>query len=116
MRIALAVFLLAHGIAHIVGFIRAWAPTRTTIVGDRIDLGAGWIKLVGILWLFGALAFTVAAAATLVNAAWWPAFTVGLAASSLTLCMLQLPDTKFGVVMNLVLIASVIGAHRMGWF
>jgi hypothetical protein len=116
MRIALALLLLAHGVAHVVGFIRAWAPTRTTIVGDRVDLGPGWIKLIGILWLFGALLFAAAGFATLANVAWWPPFALALATSSLVLCMLQLPETKLGVVLNLVLIGVLVGGHRIGWF
>jgi predicted anti-sigma-YlaC factor YlaD len=115
MRILIAGFMLAHGVAHIVGFLGAWAPTRTTIVGNRIDLGAGWIKLIGLLWLAGALGFGVAAIATVLNAAWWPALAIGLAAASLSVCLLQLPDTKFGVALNLVLIAALVG-QRAGWF
>ncbi len=116
MRILLAAFLLAHGVAHIVWFFGAWAPTRTTIVGNRVDLGASWIKLVGLLWLLGTITFSVAAVATLANASWWPAFTMGLAGASLTLCILQLPQTRFGVVLNIVLIAALIGGQHVGWF
>ncbi len=115
MRFLLAAFLLAHGIAHVVGFLGAWAPTRTTIIGNRIDLGAGWIKLVGLLWLAGALGFGVAAIATVANVGWWPTLAMGLAASSLTLCVLQLPETKFGVILNVALIAALIGAQQAGW-
>ena len=116
MRLLLAAFLLAHGVAHIVGFLGAWAPTRTTIVGNRVDLGTSWIKLVGLMWLLGAIAFGVAALGTMANATWWPALTMGLAGGSLTLCLLQLPETKFGVALNIVLIAALIGGQRIGWF
>lgn len=116
MRILLAAFVLAHGVAHIVGFLGAWAPTRTTIVGNQIDLGAGWMKLVGLMWLLGAVAFGVAAIGIVANAAWWPALVMGLAGGSLTLCLLQLPETKFGVVLNVVLIAALVGGQRVGWF
>jgi hypothetical protein len=116
MRIVLAAFLLAHGVAHIVGFLGAWAPTRTTIIGNQIDLGVGWIKLVGILWLLGAVGFGVAALGTVANAGWWPQVAMGLAGASLVLCLLQLPETKFGVVLNVVLIAALVGGHRAGWY
>lgn len=116
MRILLAAFLLAHGVAHIVGFLGAWAPTRTTVIGNRVDLGAGWIKLVGLMWLAGAIAFGIAAVATVANAAWWPAFTMGLAGASLTLCILQLPETRFGLVLNIVLITLLLGGQRAGWY
>lgn len=116
MRIALAVLLLAHGIAHIVGFLGAWAPTRTTIIGDRIDLGPGWIKLVGIMWLLGAVAFTIVGFATLMNLVWWPTVAASLVAASLVLCLLQLPETKFGVALNAGLLALLIAGRNAGWF
>lgn len=116
MRIALAFLLFAHGLAHIVGFLGAWAPTRTTIIGNRIDLGAGWIKLVGLMWLAGAIAFAVVGFATLMNAAWWPTAAVSFGAASLVLCMLQLPETKFGVALNVGLLALMIAGRHAGWF
>ena len=114
MRILLAAFILAHGVAHAVGFLGAWAPTRTTVA--RVGLGAGWIKLVGLMWLAGAIAFGIAAIATVANAAWWPALTIGLAGASLTPCILQLPPTRFGVALNIVLIALLLGGQRAGWY
>lgn len=115
MRILLACLLIAHGVAHVVGFLGAWAPTRTTLIGDRIDLGTRWIKLVGLLWLAGAIGFGVAGVATLANAPWWSTAVMGLAGSSLTLCILQLPQTKVGIVLNAVIIAALVGGQRAGW-
>lgn len=116
MRILLAVFLLAHGAAHLVGFFGAWSPKRATVIGNRIALGASWLRLVGLLWLAGALLFSVAALGTVANAAWWPAFTMGLAGASLTLCILQLPATRFGLALNIALIALLLGGQRAGWY
>jgi hypothetical protein len=115
MRIALACFLLLHGIAHIVGFLGAWAPTRTTIIGDRIDLGIGWIKLVGVAWLVLAVAFAAVALATVIGVAGWPTIAITIASASLMLCLLQLPETQFGVGLNVVLIAGVIFGQHRGW-
>jgi hypothetical protein len=108
MRFALAALLAAHGVAHVVGFLGAWAPTRTTIFGDRIDLGPSWIKLVGFGWLLGALAFGAAAIAAVAGAAWWPSFALTVAIASLVLCILQLPETKFGLVLNVGIIALLV--------
>ncbi|MBA2542249.1 MAG: hypothetical protein H0V17_21590 [Deltaproteobacteria bacterium] len=116
MRLIIATLLLAHGVAHIVGFRGAWAPTRTTVIGNRIDLGASWMRLVGLLWLVGAIAFGITAIAALGNAAWWQSAALGLTGASLTLCLLQLPETKFGVVLNLALVGVLVGGSRLGWF
>lgn len=116
MRILLAAFLVLHGIAHLAGFFKAWAPTRTTIIGDRIDLGVSWIKLVGIAWVLMAFAFGGIAIAAIAGVASWPTFALAIAGASLTLCLLQLPETKFGVVLNVAVIAALLFGQRAGWF
>lgn len=116
MRFLVAAFLLGHGLAHVVGFFGAWAPTRTTIIGDRIDLGTGWIKLVGLMWLGFALAFGGVAIAAAFGLAWWTTVGLSLAAGSFVLCLLQLPETRFGVALNLALIVLLSAGTRAGWF
>ena len=55
MRLFFAVFLLMHGIAHLVGFVVPWklaemedAPYKTTIFLDKIDLGDTGIRINGV--------------------------------------------------------------------
>lgn len=115
MRFAFAALLIGHGIAHVVGFLGAWAPTRTTVVGNRVDLGPGWIKLVGLMWLAAALAFGFAGVAAVGGATWWPTVAAAFAASSLVLCLLQLPETRFGVALNIALLAALYGGRHAGW-
>lgn len=68
LRIALAIFLTVHGAAHLVGFASSWgaspdpAPLKTTVLGDRINLGSIGSRLLGTLWLLAALAYGLAAA------------------------------------------------------
>ncbi len=116
MRSLLAVFLLAHGVAHLVGFFGAWAPARKTVSGNRVELGTSWSEVVGLMWLAGALLFSIAAVGTVANATWWPGFAMGLAGGSLTLCILQLPATRFGLVLNFTLITLLVGGQRVGWY
>jgi hypothetical protein len=116
MRIALGVFLALHGIAHLVGFVRSWAPTRTTIIGDRIDLGAGGIKLVGVAWALIWLAFMFAAVGTIAGFPGWEAVAIAVTAVSLVLCLLQLPDTKLGVAIDIALLALLFAGQRPGWY
>jgi hypothetical protein len=116
MRIALATFMSIHAIAHLVGFFGAWAPTRTTIFGGRIDLGTSWIKLVGICWLLLALTFAGTAAATVIGVHGWLRVAIAVTGASLALCLVQLPETKFGVMMNVVLLAALVLGQRAAWF
>ena len=46
MRFVLVFFLLAHGVAHLVGFVSSWKlatlaelPYKTTVLSSRIDVG-----------------------------------------------------------------------------
>ena len=67
MRFVIAFFLIAHGMAHLVGFWchRQLAKPRdfsykTTIASGAIDVGDIGIRLVGIFWLLTAAAFVIA--------------------------------------------------------
>src|SRR5947199_17315 len=58
MRWLLAGLLIAHGIAHVVGFVVPWKiltskemPYRTTILASSVDLGETGARLLGRMWL-----------------------------------------------------------------
>lgn len=69
------------------------------------------MRALGIFWLGGALAFTVAAVGILRHAPWWPAFTFGAAIGSLILCILSLPQSKVGIPINVAIILTMLLAH-----
>ena len=58
MRLLLAFLLLAHGIAHVPGFLVSWQLAafpelayRTTVFGTAIDVGSEGTRLIGLWWL-----------------------------------------------------------------
>lgn len=122
MRIVLGALLLAHGAAHLVGFLVPWrlleaedTPYVTTILAGRVDVGALGIRVVGILWLAAAIAFGVNAVAVWLDTPRALQFTVGLAVASLVLCALGWPAAKIGVPVNLAILA-LLGLDRLfGW-
>lgn len=120
MHIAIALFLFAHGVAHLVGFSAAWAlsprkiPHLTTVVGGRFDVGESGIRVVGVLWVVAAVAFAVVAVGTALAAPWWPRAAIPVALGSLALCVLGWPEAKIGVALNLVVL--VLAAMALGWF
>jgi hypothetical protein len=113
MYILISVFLILHGLAHLVGFAGPWglasslAP-QTTLLGGRMPIGALGMRVVGVFWLGGALAFTIAAVGVLRHAAWWPSFAFGAAIGSLLLCALSLPQAKLGIPINIAIIAGLL--------
>jgi hypothetical protein len=119
MNIAIAVLLLAHGVAHVVGFIAAfglWAdkvPRMTTVFGGEV--AAPWIRLVGTLWGAVGIAFAVAAAAAIWRVPWWPRYTAIVALASLVLCASGAPETRIGTIVNFAIIIAVATFVRWPW-
>lgn len=113
IRGAAAVFLVAHGVAHIVGFLASWqlraardTPDSTWILNGTVDVGDAGMRLFGILWLVAAVAFLAAAVAI------WRGnlrFVAVVTVGSLALCLVGLPNAAVGVwidVAILVLLAA----------
>ena len=120
LRILVALVLFLHGFSHMVGVAGAWRlsdklPYKTTVVGNRIDVGHAGIKLVGALWMLAAVAFTVAAIAVVGRAPWWPSYAAAVSLASLALCVVGWPEARIGLAINAVLIALLVLATRTGW-
>src|SRR5829696_5581074 len=104
MRIALAILMALHGVAHLVGFSGAWSlapegvPYKTTVLAGHVDLGDVGIRAVGLLWLAAAAAFLFA----------------GLAAVSLRLSATEWPEARIGVAINALIITALIAARWLG--
>ena len=122
MRIVLAALMALHGIAHLVGFAGAWQlaasggiPYKTTVLAGRVDLGDVGIRAVGLLWVVAALAFVTVALGAAFDTAWWTKAAVIVAVGSLALTMLELPEARIGLVVNLALIATLLLVARYSW-
>jgi hypothetical protein len=115
LRHFLAFLALGHGIAHGVGFVVPWKlvtfpeqPYRTTILGGLLDIGAAGVRVVGLVWLALAIAFVVTGMAVWTDASWWPRLLPWLALASVALCLLELPDTRFGLAANFGVLAMAL--------
>lgn len=122
MRIAFAVFLILHGIAHGVGFAVPWGLVEpeegtagTTILSGRVDLGAAGIKVWGVFWLVLGLAFVAAGLGVLGDRPWWVSTTVAVASASLVASLFSLPEARIGVVLNVLVLAVVHFGVERGW-
>lgn len=121
MRIALAILLSFHGLAHLAGFAGAWQiapegfPYKTTILNGHVDLGSAGIRVVGTLWLIMGAAFAVVAISTIIGVAWWPQLALFVAILSLLLSAAELPEARLGVAINIAVIAALMVGRRLGW-
>ena len=107
MRFVLAILLVAHGVAHLVGVVSSWKlavlpelPYKTVVLSGRVDVGDAGIRVMGVLWLLAALAFLVAAFAVATEAGWAVRFTRAAIVASLIVCVVGWPDARIGVAVN----------------
>ena len=120
MRWILAFMLLAHGVAHLPGFLAAWElasfpelPFRTTIFGT-VDVGVIGARLVGIGWLLASIVFTAFAAAIALHIA-LPSAVLPLALGvSATLCVSAWPKASYGFIANAAIAAMLVASERYG--
>jgi len=122
VRFAIALVFFGHGIAHLVGFVVFWRlseleemPYKTTLLAGKVDVGDAGIRVVGILWLAAALAFLTCAVAVIPPLTWWLTATFWMMSFSLALCISGWPDSRFGVVANLLILVFLAVGGWFGW-
>src|SRR5947209_3804808 len=103
MRIALAVFMALHGVAHTPGFLASWrlavlqgVPYHTTLFGGRLHVGDAGMRVVGAIWLILAVAFVAIAVAALFDRSWWILAAASVALASLAVCAAEIPAARIG--------------------
>jgi len=111
-RILAATLLAVHGLIHLIGLVVPWGitevegfPYRTTVLGGTLALGDTGAAIVGVAWLVLAIGFVVAALAVVRGATWALSLTTGLALASVVVCILALPETAFGIVVDVAILA-----------
>ena len=122
LNIIIAIFFILHGLIHLIGFLVSWRiittdemPYKTTLLAGRVDVGDVGIKLVGILWILGAVGFVIAGYGLWMMAPWWFSATLGATLYSLVLCVVGWPDSQFGVYINLIILGYLFLGGRFGW-
>ncbi len=122
MHILLALILFGHGVAHLPGFLAFWKlatlkemPYKTTILAGNVNVGDLGIRVVGVLWLATALAFAASSIGTGTRLPWWQPVTLITSVFSLLLCIVGWPDARFGLFINIALIAFLLVNKQTGW-
>ena len=119
MRSLFALLLIAHGIAHLVGFVVPFGlmsnpdlAERMTVLGGALDVGEAGAKVLGIVWLALAIGFCASGAALF--AGWWDAvWVVRLTAISLVFCLVGWPDARIGLFVNLAIIVALFAIRQL---
>jgi len=116
LRIAAGAVVVAHGLIHLIGFVVPWGissvedfASRTTVLGGAIALGDTGARAIGIVWLACAVGFVVAGLGIWRRASWAAPLTAALAGVSVAVCVLGLPETSGGIVVNAAIFGAVAG-------
>ena len=119
MRLVLAALMALHGVAHLVGFAGAWQlapakeiPYKTTIFAGHVQVGDTGIRVLGILWLFAALAFIVAAGGAVWSTQWWARAALAVTSVSLVMTIVEWPEARIGLIVNLAILATLFLLFR----
>ena len=122
LRTAAGVLLALHGIAHLPGFLAAWQLSRnpglvykTTVLSGRVDLGAAGIRVLGSFWLLTSLGFLYSALSTATNRPHWLAGAAIVTITSFALSVINWPDSRVGVAINLFILMALAVASDSTW-
>lgn len=115
-RRGIAVFLVLHGIAHLVG---AQAAIGAAGDGQPVELAFGTVEVAGagasalaVAWVAVAAGFAFAATWLWTHHVRWWEVVVAVLGASLVLSVLTLPQAVAGVVINLVLLVTALLMRR----
>ena len=122
LKLAVGVFFVLHGLVHLLWFVVLWRittvdglPYSTTVLAHRIDVGDTGIRVVGLLWLVATLGWVAAGFGLIFLVPWWQGLTIAVALFSSALCILGLPEAKYGLLINLIVIALLFLGGRFQW-
>jgi hypothetical protein len=122
-RSAAAVFLILHGLVHLMGFAVSWQLAtmqelayRTTIFNGALDVGDAGARVLGIAWLLAAAALVGAGVLVWRGSPSAVVATAAAAVFSLVVCAAGLPDAFRGLSIDIALVAGLIavGSRRTG--
>ncbi len=123
MKIAFAVFLFIHAMAHGVGVLTvsgivkdADQPTDPTFLLTGFEEGHWIFKAMSVLWLLGLIGFAVAGVGVIQEADWTLTVLIATTVLSTVLSLIWVKAAPFGLVANLIVIAVMLvpwAADRM---
>lgn len=115
-----AIVLIMHGLIHLMGMVSylqlgtvQGLPYKTTLLGDRWNIGDAGIHVFGALWVVPAIGFVVAALALLFGWTWWQPVLLGVTLVSLVLTALDSSVAFTGIIVNVVILVLLYFAPRL---
>ena len=112
--------VVLHGLIHVMGFVAYWPlakvaelPYKTVLLDGRWEVGAGGMRLYGLLWLVVTLGFLVSLAGLFAHQPWWRSVLVGTVAVSTAIISLDWAAAFRGAIINAVILVVMALAHLL---
>lgn len=105
MRIALGILMAIHGLIHLIGFLKAFGLSEFNAIHQPIS------KTFGIVWLVASVIIFITLLLFLFDHNyWWLSALLGILTSQI-LIFTYWSDTKFGTVVNIIMLGVVLLAY-----
>ncbi|MCJ7757943.1 MAG: hypothetical protein MUP24_07315, partial [Gillisia sp.] len=104
MKTAFLIILFLHGIIHILGFVKSYHLAEVPQLSLDIP------KSLGNIWLFCSILLLAIFILMIFNKPWWPFFAIAAVILSQTLIVLYWQDTKYGTILNIIILSVSIPA------
>lgn len=123
IRIAAGIFLILHGLVHLLGWVAYWPladlaelPYKTALLGGAWDLGAGGMRVISVLWLVAALAFVIGGWGLIARHGWTAQMLVSAALLSLAMTALDWKVAFVGAILDALILLAIAIAPRIPAF
>jgi hypothetical protein len=111
LKVAFLLMTAIHALGHLIPFLvnnqlRSFGefPYRTAILNGFWDLGKQGMRWLGWVWALLTVAFLLVAVGAVLQSGWWLPALVALCTISMIWSLLQWPETRFGVILNFVVL------------
>lgn len=115
MKIAFAVFLFVHALAHGVGALTVSGivvdesnPSEPTFLLTGFDSGHWIFKVMAVVWLIPLAGFVVAGIGVIQEADWTRSVLIATTVFSTVLSLIWVKSAPFGLVANAIVIAALL--------
>ncbi|MCM4161557.1 hypothetical protein FHG64_11620 [Antarcticibacterium flavum] len=104
MKILFSIILLLHGLLHFIGFAKAYKLASL----PQLELSVS--RSLGTLWLIAGIIFLLALVLFILDKKFWPFFALAGVLISQSLIIISWQDTKFGTILNIIILLMSIPA------
>ena len=119
----LAGLLIVHGLVHFLGLLIYFEITEietleysTKVLGGRIEVGDFGRGVLGIICVLIMITMVAAGVGLLLGTSWWYSLAQWSTVASTIVTILGWPDTRFGLLINILIFILLFLGRSLGWY